>query len=110
MARAKSSNKILFCLSSCPTTAVAHKLARTLVKEKLAACVQCLPHASSYYWWQGKLVQDQECLLLIKTTISLRTKVEARLLKLHPYQLPEFVTLAVSAQARYLKWVKENTR
>jgi periplasmic divalent cation tolerance protein len=88
----------------------ASSLARTLVEERLAACVNVLPPMSSTYRWQGAVEQDHEQQLVIKTAATRVAELEARLRALHPYELPEFLVLSVSGGSdAYLRWVEEST-
>lgn len=98
---------ILFCLSTCPDPATAAAIAGALVDESLAACVNQLPGVRSTYCWQGAVQTDEEVLLLIKTTAGRLDALKARLLALHPYELPELVALPViDGHAPYLDWVR----
>ena len=100
---------ILFCCCTCPDADSAQKLAETLVGERLAACVNRLPGVLSTYRWQGEVHTDGEELLLIKTTAARFEVLKARLLELHPYELPELVALPVEhGHAAYLDWVRAN--
>jgi periplasmic divalent cation tolerance protein len=83
----------------------AHRLASTLIGEKLAACVQVTP-IESYYRWDGQVEQAAELLLTIKTTAARASTVEARIAALHSYSLPELlVTPVVGGSAAYLDWI-----
>jgi len=84
-------------------------LARTLVEEHLAACVNILPPMTSVYRWKGQLEQDREQQLIIKTTAARLDALEARLRALHPYELPEFLVLEAAASGAYGAWVREST-
>jgi periplasmic divalent cation tolerance protein len=86
----------------------ASALARTLVDERLAACVNVLPAMTSVYRWKGSVETDREQQLLIKTTRSGVAALEARLRELHPYDLPELIVLDATASAAYAAWVGEN--
>jgi periplasmic divalent cation tolerance protein len=86
----------------------APELARALVRERLAACVNVLPGARSFYFWEGKECEDEEALLLIKTTGAAVPRLTERLLELHPYDVPEIVSLPLAdgeGNARYLDWI-----
>ena len=83
-------------------------IARILVEEQLAACVNVLPVMTSVYRWKGNIEQDREQQLVIKTTVSAVARLAARLRALHPYDLPEFVVLGASASEQYGKWVGES--
>jgi periplasmic divalent cation tolerance protein len=83
---------------------------RTLVEEGLAACVNVLAGVQSTYRWQGAVEQAAERQLLIKTTAASLARLEARLNLLHPYEVPEFLVLSVTAgSAACLRWVREST-
>jgi periplasmic divalent cation tolerance protein len=98
---------ILLCYCTCPDTASAQMLAETLVGESLAACVNRLPGVASTYRWQGAVTTDDEVLLLIKTTAARFDALKARLLQLHPYELPELIAVPVErGHAAYLDWVR----
>lgn len=93
-------------LCTCPDAATADKLARALISEKLAACVNILPGISSIYVWQGQVETAQEHLLLIKSHQDRYAAIEATLKSLHPYQLPEIIAVAIERGALdYLKWI-----
>jgi periplasmic divalent cation tolerance protein len=83
-------------------------IARALVDERLAACVQVLPEMVSVYRWQGAVQQEPERQLVIKTSEDRLAALEARLLALHPYEVPELVVLRGSASAAYGGWVTES--
>ena len=99
-------NKHLTVLCSCPDLAVAGSLAESLVEERLAACVTCLPGATSVFRWEGTLQKDPEVLLFIKTTAERLATLTARIEALHPYDVPEVVAIPVAGGSeRYLEWV-----
>lgn len=84
----------------------ADRIARTLVRRRLAACVQVSGPISSYYHWQGKLESSQEWLCTIKTLRSHYGEVESAIRQLHAYQVPEIVAVPiVAASADYLTWL-----
>jgi periplasmic divalent cation tolerance protein len=88
----------------------ASSLARTLVDERLAACVNVLAPMTSFYRWKGTIEQEREQQLVIKTTSTRVAALQARLRDLHPYELPEFLVIrASSGSDAYLQWVGENT-
>lgn len=86
------------------------EIAFTLVGENLCACVNILHESLSIYRWKGEIVTNKEVLCLIKTTRARHAALVARLSELHPYDVPEIVTLPTSAvNEPYLRWVKEET-
>jgi periplasmic divalent cation tolerance protein len=100
---------VLLCYCSCPDAASAQTIAEALVGERLAACVNRLPGIHSIYRWQGAVTTDNEELLLIKTTTIRFEALRARLLELHPYELPELIAVPVErGHAAYLDWVRAN--
>ena len=96
-----------FCvvLTTVATRDEADKLARQLVEQQLAACVQMMP-INSVYSWEGAIQQDDEVLLLIKTASARYAGVEAFLLANHSYSVPEILQLPIEqGSAAYLKWL-----
>ena len=83
-------------------------LARTLIDERLAACVNVLPAMVSVYRWKGSVEQEKEHQVVIKTSADRLAALEIRLRQLHPYELPEFLVLDVGGGASYLAWVRES--
>ena len=102
---------VFLILSTCPDADTAQRLARTLVEERLAACVSLLPGVVSTYRWQGQVEQATEVQLLAKTTADQRDALMARLAELHPYELPEILAVETAAGLpAYLDWVTAETR
>lgn len=98
-------------LITVPDEDTARKLARSLVEERLAACVNVVGGLTSIYRWEGKVHEDAELLLLVKTTAAALPELEARVQALHPYSVPELLAFTVeSGLDRYLYWVKENVK
>ena len=99
---------VLLCYCSCPDAVSAQALAEALVGEHLAACVNRVPGIRSTYRWQGAVTSDDEELLLIKTTAGRFDALKARLLELHPYELPELIAVPVAhGHPAYLDWVQQ---
>jgi periplasmic divalent cation tolerance protein len=105
---ATSASELILILTTLGASTDAAALARTLVEERLAACVNVVPGMTSIYRWKGSVEQEREQQLLIKTTSGGVEALAARLRELHPYELPEFIVLDASASAAYGAWVKEN--
>jgi periplasmic divalent cation tolerance protein len=86
----------------------AQQIARTLVDERLAACVNIVPGVVSIYRWQGNVEQEPELILVIKTLAERVAALKARLLELHPYELAEVVVIPiVGGHKAYLEWIEE---
>ena len=99
--------RLLLC--TCPDEASAARIARTLVDERLAACVSRVPGLLSTYRWDGQVQEDAEVLLLIKTTADAVEALQARLLELHPYEVPEMIALDIAAGLpAYLDWLRDS--
>jgi periplasmic divalent cation tolerance protein len=95
---------LVFCTFPDADTAAA--VTKTLVGEKLIACGTILPGARSIYEWEGKMEDATEVLVLFKTAGPAYAKLEKRLLKLHPYDMPEIVALEAGAASKgYAAWV-----
>jgi periplasmic divalent cation tolerance protein len=103
------STDALVVLSTLPDAVLAREIAGTLVDERLAACINIIPGLVSVYRWQGAIQQDDEVLMLMKTTQAGYARLEARLRGLHPYELPEIIAVPVGdGQADYLKWINDS--
>jgi periplasmic divalent cation tolerance protein len=101
----KNARGFVLVVVTAPELKTARRLARLLCSARLAACVNLLNRVESHYWWQGNLEQGQEVLLLIKARARNLDRVEALLLKAHPYDTPEIIALPVArGTARYLAW------
>lgn len=89
----------------------ADRIARALIKEKLAACINIIGDVNSLFWWQGKLDSAREILLIIKTRKTLINKLIKKVKSLHSYEVPEIIALPIIAgNRRYLDWINESTR
>jgi periplasmic divalent cation tolerance protein len=101
-------NPLLLVFCTFPTLEAAREISRTLVEERLAACVNLTTGVESIYRWEGKLESAQEALTIIKTTPDAYPRLEARLQILHPYDVPEIIALPVEKASRaYACWVGE---
>lgn len=99
--------RVLLC--TCPPEA-ADRLATALVERRLVACVNAIPGVASRYRWKGKVEKDDETLLILKTTTARIADIVSALEDLHPYDVPELLSLAVEDGAEgYINWVREET-
>ena len=86
------------------------KIAEEVVRSRLAACASMIPAVRSTYWWEGKMINDQESLLLIKTTSDKFNSLEETIRKIHSYKVPEIIAIPVSTGfPPYLEWVLQET-
>lgn len=101
----KTGQIIVYC--TCPDGATAISIARTLVTEGLAACVNTVAAVQSVYRWKGKTESASENLLIIKTASDNYEKMERRIVELHPYELPEIIGVPIVAGLQsYLAWLE----
>ncbi len=97
---------IRLVLTTFPDIEQAKQATRQLVNAKLAACGTILPAVTSIYIWEGTLEEASECLLLLKTTADRVQELQTELLKMHPYEVPEIVSIAPdSFHKAYAEWV-----
>jgi len=98
---------MLVVITTSPSIEEAESLAEKLVTEKLAACVQVSPQMRSFYFWQGEVQKEGECLLLIKTLPAKYDAVEAFIRANHSYSVPEIVAFdAARISESYSNWMK----
>ncbi len=89
----------------------AKKVAIALVNEKLVACVNIIPKIHSIYWWEGKVCQDDEVMLISKSKQSLFPAIMDRVKSLHSYKVPEIISFPISeGLPEYLNWIEEVTK
>ena len=100
---------LILILTTVPDDHRAGHIARTLVEEGLAACVNVHGPMTSTYRWQGSVEVESERQVVIKTSRSRLAALEIRLHALHPYELPEFVVLDAAASGAYAAWVNDVT-
>ena len=105
------SDQFVIVLTTLPAEGDAEKFAAQLVEEKLAACVNVLTPMRSVYRWKNAVERADERQIVIKTSKARLGALEARVRKLHPYDVPEFVVLPIdSGSADYLSWLSDNTQ
>ena len=103
---ASPASPVRLALSTAPDAETGARIARALVEERLAACVNLVPGIRSLYRWQGAIQDDTEVMLVIKTRHDRVDALADRLRALHPYEVPELLALPVEAGlAPYLDWV-----
>lgn len=101
----------IMALTNVPDMDTARAIARRLVENRVAACVNCLPQVNSIYRWQNTVEEASEITLLIKTTHRRYSEMEAMIKEMHPYELPEIVALAITGGLpAYLKWIEQETQ
>lgn len=104
-------SETLVVLTNCPDETCADRIARALVEQQLAACVNRLAPVRSIYRWQGAIEQTEEIPLLVKTTRERYPELEAAIRSMHPYSVPEILALPIATgYAAYLRWVEDETQ
>jgi periplasmic divalent cation tolerance protein len=99
---------VVIVLVTVPENFDAAAMARTLVEERLAACVNVLPPMTSVYRWEGQVEDATERQVVIKTARGILHLLQERLHDLHPYDVPEFLVLDVAdGSDRYLSWLRD---
>ena len=97
--------------SACATPDEARAIARKLIEERLAACVNITPGARSLYRWKGVIEESEECLLVIKSTRNLFGRLRAELEKAHTYETPEVIAVpVVDGAPNYLNWMENELK
>ncbi len=94
-------------LCNCPPERAA-EIAEKVVEERLAACVNILPGVESVYRWKGEICRDRESTLLMKTRASLVEALTRRIVELHPYEVPEVISIVLAGgegEQRYFDWI-----
>ncbi len=102
----------LLVLVTCSSASEARRIARAVVEERLAACVNILPGSvTSIYRWKGKVESAREQLLLVKTSRKRLAKLQAMVEKLHSYDVPEFIAVPIAnGSSAYLSWIEDEVR
>jgi periplasmic divalent cation tolerance protein len=104
-----SAARIVFVMAG--NEAEASTIARALVDERLAACVNLIAPVRSIYRWRGAIEESSECLLLIKTRAAHYAELERRIKQMHSYEVPEIVAAPlVQGSTDYLKWIADSTK
>ena len=104
-----SDPQVLVVLVTAPDPATAQELGEALVGERLAACVNVVPGATSIYRWEDEVQRDNETLMIIKVPTGAFEALRSRVVELHPYDTPEVLALDVRAgEPAYLKWVLDS--
>ena len=93
-------------LSTCSSPEQGHRIARGLVEKRLAGCVSVLPAVRSFYRWKDAIEEDDEVLLVIKSSRALFDRVRSEIVRLHSYEMPEIIAVPiVDGSEAYLTWL-----
>ncbi len=97
-------------ITTTPDREMAAAIARSLLENRLAACVQITEGVTSYYWWDGKIDRSDECVCTIKTGSHLYEAVQKKIREIHSYDVPEIIAVPITAGSReYLEWIADET-
>ena len=103
-------NDLLLVLVTVSSVTEGERIARKVVEDRLAACVNIVPNLRSFFRWEGKITEEGEALLLLKTSGDKLDALAQRVKRLHSYELPEVIALPiVGGLADYLNWVRSET-
>ena len=101
----KEADRVIVLITA-GTEEEAHKIAKLLVKERRAACVNIVPNVDSLFRWEGKIDSADESLLLVKTRASLLSEIIGLVKEVHSYQVPEIIAMPIiGGSEEYLKWL-----
>jgi len=99
----------IFIYITNPTREKAKKIARHLLENKLIACANIFP-VESLYWWNGKIAEENEVILVAKTAEDKFEKVKSEVENLHSYKIPCIAKIPVALNKKYATWLKENIK
>jgi len=100
--------KVIMVFVTVPDRKTADKITRTILEEKLAACVSISKSIDSFYWWKNKIEHSKELLLTMKTAKAKFAGIEKCIKSLHPYEVPEITAVEISCGTKdYLGWIDE---
>ena len=108
-ARDATAESFVVALTAAPDARIARRIAKKVVEERLAACVNIVGPVKSVFRWKGSVERVPEHLLIMKTTADCTPALGERIGELHPYETPEFVSLSVGGGLRsYLEWIMDS--
>jgi len=109
--RAGQGRRAVVVLVTAASKQQAGRIGRALVRAKLAACVNVLPGIRSIFSWEGKILDEREVLLIVKSRADLFGQLAAEVKRLHSYQVPEVIAFSIAyGAADYLTWIRKTTR
>lgn len=105
----KETVEYYLCLTTVDDESTARQIARSLLKQKLVACVNISAKSASLYHWQGEIAEDSEFLLQMKTNSQKVRQLERKIREIHPYDVPEFIVMEiVDGASDYLSWINSS--
>lgn len=105
------SDKAIIVFVTTPSHSDAADIARTIVSERLAACVNIIPGIRSIFYWEEKVQDEQETLMIIKSSAELFEDLKKRIIMTHPYSVPEIISVEIQqGHQEYLNWIFETLK
>ena len=102
--------EIVIVMVTAPNQELAARISDQAVRSRQAACATIVPMVNSIYWWEGRLVSDQEVMILLKTTADNYEGLQETIQKIHSYKVPEIIAIPVAkGLPQYLEWVQTAT-
>jgi periplasmic divalent cation tolerance protein len=102
--------RAVFVYTTHPSLVEAERIGKTLLEQRLAACVNILPGMISHYWWQGAIERGEEVVMIVKTRASLSEAVRAAVKAMHSYAMPAILVLPIEGgEPGYLEWLMKET-
>jgi periplasmic divalent cation tolerance protein len=102
--------EVILVFVTVPNQVEASKISEEVLKSHEAACATIIPSVHSKYWWEGQLINEQECLIVLKTTAARFQALQDTILKVHSYKVPEIIALPLTdGFPQYLEWIKRET-
>ena len=107
----KSAEQFVLALVTAPDLKTARRLANAALRARLIACANLVSRVESHYWWEGKIENGKEVLMLLKTTTPRLAALEKLIIERHPYETAEFIVLPIAkGSPRYLAWLEKSVR
>ena len=105
------SNSAIVVFVTAPSSSDAADIAKTIVSERLAACVNIIAGIRSIFFWEDKIQDEEETLMIIKTKKELFESLKRRIIMMHPYSVPEIISVDITdGNEDYLKWIYETVK
>ena len=111
ISKEKEESAYIVLFTTASNSEEAHKIAKVLLSQRKAACVNIVSGVSSLFWWQDKLDSAQENLLIIKTKASLLSQIVTLIREIHSYEVPEIIALPIiGGNQDYLEWIDKEAK
>jgi periplasmic divalent cation tolerance protein len=103
-------SKCLIVITTVSNKEIGQEIAKSILEERLAACITISSSSISSYWWKDEITQEEEFILFIKTMSALFPQLKEKIVELHPYEIPEVIALPITdGYEKYLDWIEQET-